>query len=470
MRLSDIFKTKRTEEERSAPEPISDPRAMEAFMGYIAGSGNALTVNKSTCTSIVAVLACLRVRVETFASLPCHVYVANGDERSVARGDPIDSILSRSPNGFMTPYDFWSWKQYSEDVHGNAYALKVKTSTGRVTALHPLDSSAMQVVNSGMRLVYRYSGDRDVPAQEFLPMDIVHFRGTIPDGPYKGASLVDATTKTLGLGAEAEQFFHNLLKNGTHFPNYFEADKDVTERGIKDLREQLDGFSGLFEAGRTRVFPSGIHLKQNEMSLRDMDFAPQLRWNLEQVSRIWRVPLPLVNDLTHGTYTNSEQAAQWLEQYTISPICASTEQRINASLIGGDGSRYLKFNMDSLRRGDYKTRTEGYQRMVNMGAMTRNEVRAKEDMNPLEGLDKPIISLANGTIDPTGETQNPNMIIPVVDNAAEQIRTRYARDGDTERTWKYMRMVAAPVVETLENLGVQIDTDDFIKVMISNGT
>jgi len=43
----------------------------------------------------------------------------------------------------------------------------------------------------------------------------------------------------------------------------------------------------------------------------------------------------------------------------------------------------IKFNVDTLLRGDYKTRTEGYKAMQLMGNLTINEVRALENMNSI---------------------------------------------------------------------------------------
>lgn len=439
-------------EERGAGSiPFDDPRLIEIMVG-----GDRYRITSETALTCVAVLACLRVRSETFASLPCHVIERDGRNRKTV-DDGIGRLLSREPNSRQTPYEFWSWKQQQEDIHGNAYALKIKDRFGNVSELWPLDAQKMTIRVSGRLMGYFYAGDPDIPAQEFHPSDIVHWKGSILSAPWEGKSLVSLTAETLGIGKEAEDFFHRVMNNSTHFPSYFETEPGTSKATVEDLREQLDGMSGLLEAGKTRVFGPGLHLKQNPMTLQEMDFSPQMRWNLEQVSRIWRVPLPIINDLTHGTYTNSEQAALWLEQYTVSPICVATEQVVNRSLLAG--GQYAKFNLSSLRRGDYKTRTEGYSNAIQAGWMTRNEARAFEDLDPVEGLDKPLVSLASGTVNEDGDVVNPNRsrnvsaVAPVVGNARAQIRARVERDGKTERTWKYALMVAEPVAAMLRNMG-----------------
>jgi phage portal protein BeeE len=43
--------------------------------------------------------------------------------------------------------------------------------------------------------------------------------------------------------------------------------------------------------------------------------------------------------------------------------------------------------VNALLRGDMKARAEFYKSMTNVGAMSPNEIRQKEDMNPREGGD-----------------------------------------------------------------------------------
>lgn len=444
---------------QAAAVDLSDP-AVIGWLGGVLDGG----VSEETATTCVAVLACIRVRAETLASLPCHAYRPNEDGGIDRIEDGTADLLERRPNDFMTPYQFWAWKQQSEDIHGNAYALKIRNGRGRVTQLWPLNAAAMTVKHVGGKMAYQYAGDEDIPAQLIHPSDLLHFKGSILKDPFEGESLVRLTKGTLKLGKEAEQFFDMLLNNGNHFPTYITAEPGTSPRAVEDFKAQLKGKAGLWHAGETLVFGPGLRPEQNKMTLQEMDFSPQLRWNLEQVSRIWRVPLPIINDLTHGTYTNSEQASIWLAQYTMTPVCKATEQVLSLGLF--PRGSYAEFNMDGLQRGDYNSRTAGYLRMTSGGIMTRNEVRRKENLNPLPGLDEPLISLANGTVSEDGSVVNPNVVEPVAKDARSRIAARFAKDGPTERSWEFARTVAAPVVESLALAGIVGTVDEFVEACI----
>ena len=52
--------------------------------------------------------------------------------------------------------------------------------------------------------------------------------------------------------------------------------------------------------------------------------------------------------------------------------------------------------MDALQRGDINTRYTANGQAIRDGWKTRNEVRVKENLNPLDGLDDPILPLNMG--------------------------------------------------------------------------
>jgi hypothetical protein len=51
-----------------------------------------------------------------------------------------------------------------------------------------------------------------------------------------------------------------------------------------------------------------------------------------------------------------------------------------------------------LLRGDHATRAEFYAAGIVNGYFTRNEVRGWENLNPIDGLDEPLVPLNMGTV------------------------------------------------------------------------
>lgn len=63
-------------------------------------------VNESIAMQTTAVYACVRILAETIASLPLHTYTFSESGKEKARGHPLYTLLSDSPNSEMTSFVF----------------------------------------------------------------------------------------------------------------------------------------------------------------------------------------------------------------------------------------------------------------------------------------------------------------------------------------------------------------------------
>src|SRR5690606_37442310 len=115
-----------------------------------------------------------------------------------------------------------------------------------------------------------------------------------------------------------------------------------------------------------------------------------------EIAGLFNVPAHMINDLDKATFSNiSEQAIQFV-RHTIMPWVVNWEQELNRRIFTRAERRagyYIKLNLAGLLRGTAKERAEFYHYAINDGWMHRNEVRAFEDMNPIDGLEEMLISV-----------------------------------------------------------------------------
>ena len=64
------------------------------------------------------------------------------------------------------------------------------------------------------------------------------------------------------------------------------------------------------------------------------------------------------------------------------------------------GRFYVRFNLDGLMRGDYKSRMEGYAIARQNGWMSANDIRELENLNPLSDEEGGNLYLVNGNMVP----------------------------------------------------------------------
>lgn len=465
-------------EHRSADATDAFTQAM-LYGGSSSASG--VSVTPESALASVAVSACIEVRAETFSALPGGVFRRADGTREQLNEHDVARLLFDRPNDLMTGGELQRWTSIRKDLTGNAYH-RIVWRNGRPAELWPMYGTNPEVYVSGGKIAYRYAGDDVTPAGTYAPAEVLHFKGPFLKNPLEAASPIKLIKDTIGLSIATEQFFGRFLNNGSHFPAYLETDSALTPDDVKAVQTSLRGTSGVFNAGAIRVFDRGLKVKQNQMSLKDADLTAQMRWYLEQVCRIYRVPLPLVQDWTHGTYTNSEQAGLWFAQHTITPIAVDYERTVGKLFLPGEADHYVKFNVDAILRGDYATRTAGYQTLILSGVMNRNEARALEDLNPYDGGDEYLVPL---NMAPAGQTQDPApatqqrdataLLDPILTDVIDRVRLRAVQDAERGRPAEVTRAwavenVLPPIVQAMRQAGVSFDVDEFVARAVTPAT
>lgn len=155
---------------------------------------------------------------------------------------------------------------------------------------------------------------------------------------------------------------------------------------------------GIMRSLASRKFPildEGMQFHPLKLSPKDLDFVNTMQWGGQQIASVYRVPAHLIGDLSRSTNNNIEQQSLEFVMYCIRPWVKRWEHELNNTLISSEDRRKvrIRFKIDSLLRGDVKTRHEAYKTGITNGYLTRNEARRMEGMPSIEGLDDPLIPL-----------------------------------------------------------------------------
>ena len=116
------------------------------------------------------------------------------------------------------------------------------------------------------------------------------------------------------------------------------------------------------------------------------------RQSVEDVARIFRIPPHMIGITDGMKYSNVENnAIQWV-RFSVVPIVTKIEQAYSRLL---PGIAFMRFNLDSLLRGDTSTRFAAYSTALQSGFMSVNEVRRLEDLRTVDAGDVLRVPLAN---------------------------------------------------------------------------
>ena len=93
----------------------------------------------------------------------------------------------------------------------------------------------------------------------------------------------------------------------------------------------------------------------------------------------------MIGDLEKSSFNNIEQQSLEFVKYTLNPWVVRWEQSLQKSLLTDKEQKeyFIRFKVDGLLSGDYKSRMEGYAIGRQNGWLSANDIRSLEDMNPI---------------------------------------------------------------------------------------
>jgi len=356
-------------------------------------STSGVTVTEEKAMEHTAVYAAVRIIAETIASLPLHVYTEQDGERKKAKDNYLYKILKRKPNNLMTSF---TWREVMLAhllLWGNHYSKLDLSNDGKIKAIWPLMPGQMQVKKRDDRIYYKYS-PADASPQMFEQAEIMHIPGLGFNG-IVGKSVIKMARESVGLGLAAEEFGSRFFSQGAQPGGIVEypgkLSDDAYDRYKKDMRDQ---YSGLSKSHKLMVLEEGLKYHQTGIPPDDAQFLETRRFQVEEIARIFRVPPHMLADLDRATFSNIEQQSINFVVNTIRPWLVRIEQVLNDSLLSDRNNKnYIKFVVEGLLRGDAESRASFYNQMFNIGAMSINEIRDKEELNPIDNGDQSFVPL-----------------------------------------------------------------------------
>lgn len=383
---------------------VTNTEWWEQFLEQTAQSAAGVTVTPTGAMKQSVVFRCVAL-IASIGTLPLKYYKRQSDGgKQLADKDNLWKVLHDQPNSEQTAVEFWEMMFGHLALRYNAYAQIIRDQAERIS-LWPLNPAKMEVKRVSGKLVYIYDQEGGKPIK-FKAEEIFHVRGMMNNG-LVGVSPIANAVDTIGLRMAQEKYASKLFANGVlHRGIWKWPGRFKTKEAKKALEESLhDAYGGVDNAGRTPVLEQGLDWQSVSMTPEDAEAIATAKFSLAEISRFFGVPLHKLGELDRATFSNiEEQNTDWVVD-TVRPWCKRVEATVKKSLIPESQKRthYVEFLLDDLLRGNTETRWKAYQTGVQTGVFSLNDVRKKENMNPIEGGDVHLIPLNFIPLDQAGE-------------------------------------------------------------------
>lgn len=358
---------------------------LQEFFSF-GNSSSGVTVSEDTVKALSAVWACVKAISETIASLKLEVLEKTKDGYWIpAPNHYLYNILHLEPSKLFSAFTFEETTQYQACLRGNSYVKINRLQNGDVYDFEILPEGTKPYLSGG-ELWYKIPNVK-------LPLhysEVIHIKALSSSG-LEGINPIQAHRENFGISVASQSYGANFFDKGAHVSGALMVPGKMKQDAKNNLRDSFNRtYGGVKNTGGTVILDHGMEYKNIGLSPADALFIETRKFQTEDIARIWRMPLSMIQSGGKETYNTNEQNDIFFAKHTIRPWLKRREQEYNRKLIkpGEKGKYKIKYDINSLLRGDMKTRAEFYTALFNIRAINPNEIRQYENMKPYKGGDE----------------------------------------------------------------------------------
>lgn len=369
-------------------------------------SGEVVTPDRAL--ALPTVWRCIGLLATVIAGCPLVVYNKKKDPIVVPSLDPFNSSTT------YTPYEMWELVIAHLCLWGNAYVKKIRNQADAIIDLRPIVPAIVAVTRGPVdgkhtdgkyfRVEQRDSNGNIIGYKTYGNWDIMHIPGMGYDG-LVGLSPLQVAAQTYGTSLAADKLAAKFYSSGTQLSGIINVKAPLADQTQADeiKRRWRNVNSGLAHAGDVAVLDAETSFQPLTIPPDSLQFLESREWQASELARIYGIPPHLIGDESKSTSWGSgiEQQNIGFVAYTVAGWTSRIEQRTTREIVNTRG-QYSAFDLIELLKGSTTERFAAYANAIQWGWMTRNEVRLREDMQPLPGLDKPLQPLNMAPNDVTG--------------------------------------------------------------------
>ena len=393
-----------------APPARDPPKAENSVTVESLGIGTSLIrTDQDAAMKLSTVSRCIDILSDSIGKMPFFVYDRTTRERVE---HPVGQLLELRPNRWQTPLAFKKQMEAERVANGNGIAWICRDPrTLAPTELVPIPRGYWQVqLQTDGELLYQIRHPFTGEELRCGRMDVLHVMAFSRNG-YQGIGYLERASEIIRGAIAAQEYNANYYANGGQPAGILRTESDLsgtitvpTSDGSgtrviskKDrLREEWEKrHNGPANAQRIAVLDMGLDYKPISISNKDAQFVEQSALSVEDIARVFGVPLYKLQ-AGKQSYSSNEQNAIEYVVGAVHPNATIWEQELLYKLLSPQeiqrGLR-IRGNLLAELRGDFDTRAGWYGRMREIGVFSVNDIRALEDTPDVEGGDGHYASL-----------------------------------------------------------------------------
>lgn len=371
-------------------------------------------VSFDSAMTLSAVFACVKILVESVATLPLQMFQLKSDgTRIQVKDHDVIRLLYNKPNRYQTRVEFFEQLMLNL-VAGNAY-IKKDYIGKKLVSLQVINTGSVDasIRDDGTPLYKCKIGNKTV---EYTDKEIWHIKlfGT----GFVGMSPIAYGAQSIGIGLAGSDKTSRLMSNGAKPTGALKTEKYLKKEQRDALRGELDILIN-GDDGDLAVLEGNMQFEQISLTPADLELIEIRKMSVEEACRFFGVNPILIFSTDSSTTWGSgiEQLVDGFHKFGLRPYLERIEESARIHLLQRhEWDEYeFEFKTKDLLRASYLERIKSNKDRILSGQASPYQVQMEE-----------------------GETPDPNsdfILVPVNMTTAERMKNgNYGAKADESKT------------------------------------
>lgn len=342
------------------------------------------TITAETAMGIPAVANAVNRIAAMVAILDIKLYETKTDEQGrqstkELRGDKRTFLLNvdggDTLNSFNVKYNLA--KDYLLEKGAFLYVKKKQGDPDQLIYVPPEQVNAVVNVNNPLAKDGKYL----VLGQQYELFDFVAVLRDTKDGIF-GRGLSAQITKVLQAALNNIMYEMGLTKKGGAQKGFLQSEKELSKPAMAELKTAWQQMFSNNEENMM-VLNKGITFTPANDNAVDLQINQRKQTLAKEIDGVFGIHSDNFNDVFRDA---------------IVPVIEAIEAALNKTLLKEveKESLYFRFDKTEVLKAELKERYEAYKIASEIGVLTKNEIRDKEDLEPIDGMD--VVSMGLGDV------------------------------------------------------------------------
>lgn len=349
-------------------------------------TSSGVSVDAGSAITASTVYSCVSLIADSVATMPIHSFRKTGDYREPTVPPSWMDATNSMPNPETDRFTWIHRTISSLALYGNSYWLIVeRDNLGFPKQLFNLHPDYVTIDRKNGEAIYTYDGKKSYKRYTTLTPqgDIIHIKNFEQGSDY-GLSPIEAGAESIGISLASEEFAGRFFQNGAVMSGVIEMDSTPSEEALRIFKQSFQRkHQGVKKSHNIGVLTEGAQWKPIAINHQQMQFLESRRFNKIEICGLFRVPPYLIGDLSETTKLGSsiEEQNRIFYELTLLPYINRIEQAMTMMLPRG---QFARIDVSGLLRASISQRYQAYNIGRNAGFLSVNEIRAKEDLPPVD--------------------------------------------------------------------------------------